>query len=87
MSEIQILFDLYLSLIKELREVEEVVVKQTEVMFAQSRAIFRTKSRLDDLIEAYHKLLEKLSVGQNKEFDKKVEEVIDIVTSRQKYKM
>jgi len=87
MSKTETLYALYLSLKEEIREIEETVVKQTEVIFAQTRAILTLKSRLDRLITAYCMLLEKLSADRKKECDKKVEEVIDIITSGQKYKM
>jgi len=86
-GEIKTLYALYLSLREEIKEIEETMVGLTEMIFAQTRAILISKSRVDRLIAAYCKLLEKLSADRKKECDKKVEEVIDIITSRQKYKM
>jgi len=90
MSEKQALCDLYVSLKEQIREIEEVVLRQTEVIFAQCRAILTTKNRLDRLIAAYLKLegvVDKLVVDENKKYDEKMDEVTDIIVSKQKYKM
>ena len=80
---------LYLSLKEEMIEIEEILARNTEVIFAQTRAILISKSRLDALIAEYHKILGVASsnLDQDKKFEKKLEEVADIVISKQKYKM
>lgn len=89
MSEIKALYLLYLSLKEEMIEIEKILARQTEVIFAQTRAILISKSRLDALIAEYHKILGVASsnLDQDKKYDERVEEVIDIITSKQKYKM
>jgi len=89
MSETKVLYLLYLSLKEEMIEIEKILARQTEVIFAQTRAILISKSRLDALIAEYHKILGVASsnLDQDKEYERRLEEATDVVISKQKYKM
>lgn len=89
MSDMKALYELYLSLREEIREIEEALVKHTNVLFAQTRAILIAKDKVNMLIAEYHKILGTSSpdVIPNKEYDRRLEEVTDIIVSKQKYKM
>lgn len=90
MSEIQALRELYLLLEKRVKDIERLVIKQAEIAVLQSRTIIGQGKRLDGLVGAYHriqKVVNELAVDHNKKYDDKVDEVTDIIVSRQKYKM
>lgn len=90
MSEIQALRELYLLLEERVKDIERLVIKEADVMFAQSRAIIELRRRLDGLVTAYHKIqkvVNGLAVDYNKKYDDKLDEVTDIIVGKQKYKM
>lgn len=82
---------------RRITDVEELVLKQAGLMITQSRVIMEQKEklgefgkRLDGLVTAYCKIqrmINVLVVDHNKKYDDKLDEVTDIVVSKQKYKM
>lgn len=82
---------------KRMIDVEDLVLKQAGLTIAQSQVIVEQKEklgelekRLDGLVTAYckiQKMINMLIVDHNKKYDDKLDEVTDIVVSKQKYKM
>lgn len=82
---------------KRMIDVEDLVLKQARLTIAQSQVIVEQREklgelekRLDGLVTAYckiQKMINMLIVDHNKKYDDKLDEVTDIVVSKQKYKM
>lgn len=77
---------------KRMIDVEDLVLKQARLTIAQSQVIVEQKRKLDELITAYHKIQKMVNIliadhNRDKRYDEKMDEVTDIVISKQKYKM
>ena len=78
---------------KRIAGLEKLMLIQAELVTMQHQFILKQEERLDRLVATYRKIqkvadaLDALAVGHNKKYDERVDEVIDIIISKQKYKM
>lgn len=87
-TELEALTTLYKLTHQGVLELSGIVMKQAEIMNMQSQALTKHKERIEELFEAVRKMqttVNMLVTEYNR--DKKAEDVIDIITGKQKYKM
>jgi len=71
---------------------EQLLLQQAQLMTVQSNTIIKQRERLDEFVIEYRKIRETMNVliadyNRDKEYDKRLDEVTDLVISKQKYKM